>query len=200
LLTTVGVGLIVVFVLRGSSLFEGSRRTFGPVVDIVLGAVALLVAYLAWRGRPAHPESRAKPDRPSWTMRTLSRGALVAFVVGIVLNVIPGVLPLVALKDIAQLDYSVGLTVALVVGFYLINVGYVTLVLSTTANLTDLRHAIELVCDKVGVVLLVLGIMHFFNLLVLHKMRRRGQEYANNRHYRPADLHPAGPHPGKILD
>ena len=88
----------------------------------------------------------------------------------------------------------------LVVGFYLINVGYVTLVLSTTASLTDLRHAIELVCDKLGVVLLVLGIMHFFNLLVLHKMRRRGQEHAARPHYVPADLHPADLHPGKILD
>ena len=78
----------------------------------------------------------------------------------------------------------------LVVGFYLINVGYVTLVLSTTASLTDLRHAIELVCDKLGVVLLVLGIMHFFNLLVLHKMRRRGQEQTTRQHYVPADLHP----------
>ena len=83
----------------------------------------------------------------------------------------------------------------LVVGFYLINVGYVTLVLSTTASLTDLRHAIELVCDKLGVVLLVLGIMHFFNLLVLHKLRRRGQENNPGRHYAPA-----GPNPGKILD
>jgi hypothetical protein len=83
----------------------------------------------------------------------------------------------------------------LVVGFYLINVGYVTLVLSTTANLTDLRHAIELVCDKLGVVLLVLGFMHFFNLLVLHKMRSRGQEHAARPRYVPEDMHP-----GKILD
>jgi len=83
----------------------------------------------------------------------------------------------------------------LVVGFYLINVGYVTLVLSTTASLTDLRHAIELVCDKLGVVLLALGIMHFFNLLVLHKMRRRGQDSAARPHRVPADLQA-----GKILD
>ena len=83
----------------------------------------------------------------------------------------------------------------LVVGFYLINVGYVTLVLSTTASLTDLRHAIELVCDKLGVVLLVLGIMHFFNLLVLHRMRRRGQDSAARPRYVPADLQT-----GKILD
>jgi len=116
LLTTVGVGLVVVFVLRGSSLFSGSRPTFGPIVDLVVGVVALVVAYLFRHGQ----SSDATSDRPGWAERTLSRGAPIAFVVGIVLNVIPGVLPLVALKDIAQLDYSVAASVALVVGFYLI--------------------------------------------------------------------------------
>src|SRR5580692_3486278 len=51
----------------------------------------------------------------------------------------------------------------LVVGFYLINIGYVTLALRTTADVATARGAIELVCDKVGVVLVVLGAMHFFN-------------------------------------
>ena len=72
------------------------------------------------RGRGADETSSPEQDRPGWTQRTLERGAPLAFFVGIVLNIIPGVLPLVALKDIAQLDYSVGATVALVVGFYLI--------------------------------------------------------------------------------
>jgi thiol:disulfide interchange protein len=120
LLTTVSIGLVVVFALRGSSLFSGSRPTFGPIVDLVVGIAALLVAYLVRRGRPAHETARSKPDGPSWTERTLARGAPLAFVAGIVLNVIPGVLPLVALKDIARLDYSVGATVALILGFYLI--------------------------------------------------------------------------------
>jgi hypothetical protein len=117
LLTTVGVGVVVVITLHGSSLFSGTRPTFSPIVDLVVGVLALVVAYLVWR-RPEHP--RSTPDRPSWTERTLSRGATLAFLAGIVLNVIPGVLPLVALKDIAELDYSVGATVALVIGFYLI--------------------------------------------------------------------------------
>src|ERR1700757_2062083 len=50
----------------------------------------------------------------------------------------------------------------LVVGFYLINVGYVALALRTSQALHNTRQAIELVSDKIGVVLLVLGIMHFF--------------------------------------
>jgi len=64
----------------------------------------------------------------------------------------------------------------LVVGFYLINVGYVALALSTASTLTAVRGVIELVCDKIGVVLLVLGCMHFFNLYVFNRLRRRGAE------------------------
>jgi hypothetical protein len=61
----------------------------------------------------------------------------------------------------------------LVVGFYLINIGYVTLALRTYGNLDTLRASIELVSDKIGVVLLVLGGMHFFNLFVFSRMRKR---------------------------
>lgn len=61
----------------------------------------------------------------------------------------------------------------LVVGFYLINVGYVTLALRTATNLDTLRAAIELVSDKIGLVLLVLGGMHFFNLVVFSSLRKR---------------------------
>ena len=63
----------------------------------------------------------------------------------------------------------------LVVGFYLINLGYVALVLRTSALVPDARAAIELVCDKVGLVLIVLGVMHFFNLYVFNRLRQRGQ-------------------------
>src|SRR3954469_5303507 len=63
----------------------------------------------------------------------------------------------------------------LVVGFYLINVGYVALALETQANVTDARQAIELISGKVGTVLLVLGFMHFFNLFVFNTIRRRNR-------------------------
>ena len=65
----------------------------------------------------------------------------------------------------------------LVVGFYLINTGYVTRALSTTASVADVRQAIELFSDKIGTVLLVLGLMHFFNLFVFHKLRGRGLSF-----------------------
>ena len=62
----------------------------------------------------------------------------------------------------------------LVVGFYLINIGYVTLALKYGAAVTNPQEAIETLSTKVGLVLLVLGGMHFFNLAVFAKMRKRG--------------------------
>jgi hypothetical protein len=63
----------------------------------------------------------------------------------------------------------------LVVGFYLINIGFVSLALKTAATIVTSRAAIELLSDKVGMVLLVLGGMHFFNLFVFSRIRRHSQ-------------------------
>ena len=64
----------------------------------------------------------------------------------------------------------------LVVGFYLINIGYVAVALKTTDTLSTVRSVIELESMKIGVVLLILGVMHFFNIFVLAKMRRRAAQ------------------------
>ncbi|MDR3619467.1 MAG: hypothetical protein P4L85_08960 [Paludisphaera borealis] len=61
----------------------------------------------------------------------------------------------------------------LVVGFYLLNVGYVALALKYGDRPQELADAIELISTKVGCVLLFLGAMHFFNLYVFARMRRR---------------------------
>ena len=63
----------------------------------------------------------------------------------------------------------------LVVGFYLINVGYVALAMQTQAEVENARQAFELVSGKIGTVLLVLGVMHFFNLFVFNSIRRRNR-------------------------
>ena len=68
----------------------------------------------------------------------------------------------------------------LVVGFYLINVGYVTRALTTDRTVSNLRQAMEMVSEKIGVILLVLGAMHFFNLYVFNRLRRRSQEEATH--------------------
>src|ERR1041385_3560202 len=61
----------------------------------------------------------------------------------------------------------------LVVGFYLINVGYVTLALKYGATAHNPQEALETLSTKIGLVLLVLGAMHFFNLAVFTRMRKR---------------------------
>lgn len=61
----------------------------------------------------------------------------------------------------------------LVVGFYLVNVGFVSLYLKTDTELLGARGVFEGLSGKMGVVLLMLGAMHFFNLYVFTKVRRR---------------------------
>lgn len=63
----------------------------------------------------------------------------------------------------------------LVVGFYLINLGYVTLMLKIAGNVESPRESIEALSSKVGLVLLVLGAMHFFNLFLFSKIRQRSR-------------------------
>src|SRR5262245_15271167 len=61
----------------------------------------------------------------------------------------------------------------LLVGFYLINVGFVSLALRFGPKAADALAAVEYLSTKIGIVLFVLGVMHFFNLFVLSRMRRR---------------------------
>ncbi|MFI8289103.1 hypothetical protein ACIGBL_08130 [Streptomyces sp. NPDC085614] len=62
----------------------------------------------------------------------------------------------------------------LVVGFYLVNFGFVALYLSQDDAVLDARALFEALSVKLGVVLLVLGVMHLGNVYVLNKIRRRG--------------------------
>ena len=61
----------------------------------------------------------------------------------------------------------------LVVGFYLINMGYVTMALKLGYAINSAQEGIEALSVKIGMVLIVLGGMHFFNLFVFSRMRRR---------------------------
>jgi len=64
----------------------------------------------------------------------------------------------------------------LVVGFYLINLGYVSLMLRIGTNVVNPQASIEALSNKIGLVLLVLGGMHFFNMIVLSRVRRMATE------------------------
>jgi hypothetical protein len=62
----------------------------------------------------------------------------------------------------------------LVVGFYLVNLGFITMTLRYGDKPANLEGMVEFLSTKVGVVMLVLGGMHFFNLFNFDKMRRKG--------------------------
>ena len=120
LLTTMTVGLVVIYALQGTALVSRSRDSFDPAAQITVGSIAILVAILVHRRTPATPAEQSPEPESGRIERMLERGAPLAFVAGIVLNIIPGVFPLIALKDIAELDAGVATTVALLLGFYVI--------------------------------------------------------------------------------
>ena len=62
----------------------------------------------------------------------------------------------------------------LVVGFYLINIGFIAAALRYGDKPHDTQEMIEFLSTKLGIVILVLGGMHFFNLFNFDKMRKKG--------------------------
>jgi len=67
----------------------------------------------------------------------------------------------------------------LVVGFYLINLGFVMLYLRGGGEVTDLTGLLETLSVKIGVVMLVLGVIHFVNVMVFSSMRRKSRNDAH---------------------
>ncbi len=60
----------------------------------------------------------------------------------------------------------------LVVGFYLLNVGFVAYAVKYGDKPTDAATMLESLGTKIGTVLLTLGAMHFFNVYVFNRMRK----------------------------
>jgi Sap, sulfolipid-1-addressing protein len=126
-LISITLGLVIVFSLTNSSATNTTKHTISPAVDIGLGVLALLAAYVLYSGRHDRFRERrrarkaAKRDKgpPRWK-RELSRGsARTTFVVGICLT-LPGASYLAGLSQIHKLHYSTPATVLVVVGFNLV--------------------------------------------------------------------------------
>lgn len=64
----------------------------------------------------------------------------------------------------------------LVVGFYLINIGYAVYTLQIFGEITSVQVVIEKLSLKIGSIILILGGMHFFNLFVFFKLRKKTKE------------------------
>ena len=71
-----------------------------------------------------------------------------------------------------QPDMAEAVNRLLVVGFYLFNLGYACLLLKAPAA-TTVVSAIEILSSKMGALLMSLGLMHFGNMYLFHRIRRR---------------------------
>jgi hypothetical protein len=124
---SIALGIVIVYVLEGSRTVSSTKHTVNPIVDVVLGALALVGAFVLGTGRHERITERrrtrkaAKPDKgpPKW-QRFLSKGsARDTFVVGMALT-LPGASYLAALTALHKLDYSVPATVLIIVGINLV--------------------------------------------------------------------------------
>jgi hypothetical protein len=64
----------------------------------------------------------------------------------------------------------------LLVGFYLVNIGYAVYTLKIVDVVDSPQTIIETLSLKIGWIILVLGAMHFFNLFILFSLRRKAQQ------------------------
>ena len=132
-MTSITLGLVIVFTLHGSSTESTSKHTISPVEDIAIGLLLAALAFVLATGRdqPFQQRRQDKKDaklkakqeagKPteSLPLRLLGRGdPKVTFVVGAVLS-FPGVSYLDALDHIHKLNPGTAATVLLVIGFCL---------------------------------------------------------------------------------
>lgn len=132
-ITSITVGLVIVFALPGSETESASKHTIGPVEDIVVGLLLWAIAFVlrTERDRPfqdrrrekkgAKLKAREQAGKPteSLPLRMLGKGdPKLAFVVGILLS-FPGLSYLDALDHIHKLNPGTVATVLLVIFFCL---------------------------------------------------------------------------------
>lgn len=123
-LTSITLGLIIVFSLSDSKAASTAENTVSPAVDIGLGAICLAISFVFYTGRVERMRERraakkaAKgPQAPPRWQRELSKGSpRVTFLVGAMLT-LPGASYLAGLASIHKLHYSTPETVLLVIGF-----------------------------------------------------------------------------------
>lgn len=123
LLISLTTGFVIVFAVHHSSTTSTAQHSISPAMDIALGLIALLVAYVLGTGRDERLKRRraekteGAEKSPSKVEQFLGRGsARVTFAVGVVLT-LPGVSYLVALHDLDKLNYGTVPTILVILGF-----------------------------------------------------------------------------------
>ncbi len=88
-----------------------------------------------------------------------------------------------------QEDLTDSVNKLLLVAFYLINLGYISLALKTEVTVNSSRDALELMSAKIGFVLCVLGGMHFFNLYIFSRLKANSTKRAPRYAKKPDPCH-----------
>ncbi len=123
MISSVSVGLLIVFEFQGSSFLSGSSPPADPVVYFAVGAAAVALAAFVRRRPPSQPKGDGKLTR----VLKHSQKATVAFGVGLLLDLVPGAWYIVALKDIAEAGYSNTRIVVVVVAFCIVQYALIEL-------------------------------------------------------------------------
>jgi Sap, sulfolipid-1-addressing protein len=127
LVTSITLGLVLVFTLNGSSSSSTAKHTVNPVLDLALGAVVLLIAFVVGTGRDKRRRARSARKRetakdkppPRWK-RQLSKGsARDTFIVGMLLS-FPGASYIAAMDLLSKQGTGTAATVLVVIGFNLV--------------------------------------------------------------------------------
>lgn len=63
------------------------------------------------------------------------------------------------------------------IGFYLINIGYAFTTISIDTSVNGIDELLRILAIKIGLILLILGFMHFVNMLILYIVG----SYINNK-------------------
>ena len=125
LMTSITLGLVIVFSLEGSSFENTAQNTLSPAADFALGGILLVIAYVLATGRDkamserrherkAEKEKDKEPSGPPKWQQFLDRGSAgSAFIVGALLT-LPGASYLTSLSKLAAQDLSTAGTVVTV--------------------------------------------------------------------------------------
>src|SRR5690242_11511909 len=124
MMTSITLGLVIVFTLSDSGAVSTTKRTLSPAADLELGGIALLLAFVLGTGRhEGLSERRAKRKQekgpPKWQQRLSEGTPRTTFVIGALLT-LPGASYLAALTRLARLDYATAPTVLTVIAINLI--------------------------------------------------------------------------------
>src|SRR6201994_2499652 len=113
--TSIGLGLAIVFSFHQSSGVESSKKTLSPLEDLVFGAILAIVGWALLSGRVAqvkenrkrrHEEKHGpKEEKESLPEKLLGRGSMrITFAVGALLS-LPGASYFIALDKISKLGW-----------------------------------------------------------------------------------------------